>query len=400
MKKRYIIWIGVLCLVLVLGIVFGPKLYRAVRVYGMLEDFLTEEAASMDVTLSMEAEKKMDLRLDWQDVGGKRLYTLESGGVEIFYRDGVVYLENGKAYDFSGAVPDVSELLEKPWALYPLVQISQKDGTWTVVVDTARILPELWGVTLVVEEGDEGARTLQCFGWQDKNGGYLGVQALRRQDRQVLEVPQAVRDAIESGAVQSGKDLTEDMLGLLKGWAELTSRETLGMELNLSADCGPIALADTLTLRRDSATGISYVEKDGYGLYFSGDKICTAGGTVLASSDSSVEAAALLGLAYQLCLNGDLTCDEGVYSLTLDQAGMEQVAYAIAPEAESLNVAFQSGSLEIRMEEDTIQSIRLSVSGSVDLLLAQVEGAIGAELVPVENVSFEIPQEVLDALGE
>lgn len=401
MKKKYVVLAIVLCLTLILGLVFGPKLYRAGKVWGMLDGFLSPKERSLDVTVSVEGNEDMTFRLDWQQVNEKRVCCLESGGVAVYYCDGVIYLENGKGYDFGDAIPDLSALLEKPWLLYPLVQIDHEGGTWAVNLNTAKAIPQLYGLSLVLEEGDDGAQVVQCFGWKDQNGGYFGIRAAKRQDREILSVPQEVVESIASGAVQGDKDLTEDVLRLMKGWADLSSREVLGMELELSADCGPLELADTLSVRRNNQTGISFVEKNGYGLYFFGEKVCTADGTVLAAGGSSVEAVQLLGVAYYLCLNGDLICEGDVYSLTLDQEGMEAIASAIVPEAENFNVAFESGYLRLQMNGDTIESIKLYCGGSVDLLLTQVGASVGAELRVMDgDLAFAVPQEVLDALSQ
>lgn len=397
-KAGWIVGI-VLCALLVLGLVFGPGIWRAVTVWNLAEDFLSQPQRSMLVTVSTE-QQDMVFRLDWQDVDGKRIYTLESSGVAVYCCDGVIYLENGKGYDFSGALPDWSGILERPWRLFPVVRIQHDAEVWALNLRSGELLPELYGCALILETEEDSIEILQLItgglpidGLEDLRNVWVGVQ-----DREVLEVPGEVLESIQSGAVQGSKDLTEDVLRLMAGWARLSGKDPLGMTLELSADCGPLKISDTLELYRSGE--ISYVEKGSLGLYFAGGAVCTADGTRLTTADSTIEAAQLLGMAYQLCLNGDLRCEGDVYRLELDQQGMEQFAYAIAPEAEGMNVLFQSGSLELELNGDEISAIRVQCGGSVDVLLTSVEISIGAALRPMEGeVSFTVPQAVLDAIG-
>lgn len=395
MKKAGWIIGMLLCVLLVLGLMFGPGIWRAVSVWKLAEGFLTQPEQSMSVSITTAEKESLSIRLDWQEADGKRVYTLESGGVAVYCCGGVIYLENGKGYDFSDALPDGTGLLETPWVLYPMVKIQHDAGVWALNLKSGELLPELYGKTLILETGENGIDILQLVTSEQE-----GIRHIRAGvwDREVLPLPEAVREAIRSGAVQADKDLTEDVLRLVAGWAWLSGKDPLGMTLDFNADCGPLELSDTLELYRSG--GISYVEKGGLGVYAADGAVCTADGTLLTSADPPMEAAQLLGLAYQLCLNGDLRCEGDVYRLELDQQGMEGLAYAIAPQARELNVELRSGTLELEMKGDQIRAIRVHCGGSVDVLLASVDVSIGAELSVMEGeVAFTVPQAVLDAIG-
>ena len=381
MKKSKWLWIGLLCLVLILAAVFGPGIYRAARMLGMVDGVWNQEAMSFDI----QVKEAVELRLDWVETSQGRVFLLENSGVTVYFSSGAVYLENGKGYDFSQTAAEISRLLQEPWKLYPLVQTHRDGESWTAQIEKTDL-------TVTLEQGEPGfgAARVQYEDWN--------VEILPRTDREVRQVPETLLSAIASGETQGGTDMTQALLRLFAAWADLGSRETVAMELELWADCGPLALNDTLQVCTDRDTGIGYVEKNGYGLYFTDRGICTAGGKLVTSGESTVESAQMLGVAYLLLFNGDFTYRDGVYTLKLDQAGMEGFAYTIAPAAQGLNIAFGSGEVALTLKGDTLESLNVSCNGTLDLILTEAEVAIGAELNLVEGERLEIPQTVRQAL--
>lgn len=403
LKKRYIVLIVLLCLLLGAGAFFGPKIYRAVRVYRLAEEFLAGQEQSLDVTVQTEGNKNVFFRLDWQEVQGGRIYTLESGGETVYCCDGVLYLKNGKGYGFFDALPDLTPILEKPWILYPLVQIQQEGNQWLLSVSAQDLIPQIRNLNVTMEEGEGGIHTLYCNTWGAEIGDFVGLKAVTRDDRAVSEVPRAVLDAIESGTLQGGKDLTQDMIRLLKGWVLLNNKDPLGMELNLNVDLLSLPLNTRIQLYTTKAYDkpISYLSKDGVGFYFTDKAACTTEGVKIGSPDSSVDTAKLLGFAYYLCFNGDLSCEADTYRLVLDQTGMEQVLYTIAPEAKDMALTLTEGALELKMEGDTIASIFIRVMGQMDLMVTQVDIGAGVQInIVQEDFVLDIPEAVLDALLE
>lgn len=386
LKKRNVILL-ILLLLLIPGLLFGPGLARGVRVYGLVSDLLGQAQGSADLTL--EGDIALNGQLDWLDRSGRRVFRLTQSGVAFYYCDGVVYLENGKGYDFSEALPDLSAVTDNPWLLFPLTKIDHQEGLWT-------LRAEEYGLTLNLEEGAAGLEAVD-FRLGDRLSGKLTLR-----EAEPMTVPQAILDAIASGEVQAGQDLTGETLRLAAGLADLSSRDPLGLELQLTADCGMLTLDETLTLSRGivNQTPIHHLVREGQGLYFTDRAACTENGTLLTEQEASIAPSQLLGLVYQLCLNGELSCQGDVYSLTLDQQGMEAFAYAIVPEAEAMNITFRSGTLSLTMTESTIDSIRIHCGGSIDVLLTQLEVSVGAEVRVMEGPSFTVPQAVLDTLIE
>ena len=161
-------------------------------------------------------------------------------------------------------------------------------------------------------------------------------------------------------------------------------------------------VSEQLELYRSTAYSepIYSLQKNGYSLYFSGDTVCDRSGrSIPAEQKALADAAQLLDIAYQLCLNMDFACSGGVYTITLDQHGMQAVAEAIAPEIADLEVCFGDGSLEIILKDGAISSICFSISGSAKVVVADVAVSLDGELQILESdEDFTIPEAVLDVL--
>ena len=79
----------------------------------------------------------------------------------------------------------------------------------------------------------------------------------------------------------------------------------------------------------------------------------TKNGMLLTEQDNALtDRARLLEVLKQICLNGEFDCtDTGnntwLYTLMLDENAIKTVAYAAAPEMESMPVTLSSGSVQI-----------------------------------------------------
>lgn len=403
LKKRNIVLILVLCLLAGVGAFFGPKVYRAVRVYKLAEEFLTQSVQSLDVTVQTEGERTVSFRLDWQENQDKRIFTLESGGEQVYFCDGVLYLKNGKGYRFSEAIPDLMPILEKPWLLVPVFQIQHEEDQWLLSIKTEDFLPQIRNLNVTLTEAEAGIRKLYLNSWGQELGDFLGLQAAVRAERDVAAIPDSVLERIRTGAVQADQDLTQEILRLIKGWMLLHNTDPLGMEMTLQVDLLELPLNTSLTLYSTNAyeKPIRYLNKGGAGFYFTDGAACTPEGVKIGTPDPSMDVSQLPGLVYYLCFNGELSCDADTYRLELDQQGMEQVLYAIVPEAENMALNLTQGTLELRMEGDAIGSVSIHMAGRMDLVITQVDigAAVGITFLN-EPFVFEIPQSVLGALLE
>lgn len=418
-------WIVLLIAVALMGaalLFFSSGIWNGVRAYRLLDSWIGHKDGVMDLRLQAwtDAEKtSLDARLDWITMDQRRVFGLQVSDITVYFCDGVMYLENGKGYDFGDAVANMAGFVEQFGKILPVMGVQREENTFSFTIQDQRIdslkqwlepsmanrLPEELTVGVVLEEGETGLKkmTIQACGAgmeQDEGAFDVTLEVVCRRS-EPMEPEQEVIDAIVGGHTQSGRDLTENVLRLLTGWIRFNATASQSMTLQLWADCGPLAFDDELRLHRWMVedTAIGYVEKNGRGLYFTDQAVCTSDGKVVTDQEPAVDAVQMLGLIYHLCLNGELSCEADVFRLSLDQEGMEAIAYLIAPQAQSLNIDFRSGSLELVMDDEDIRSIQVQCDGSVDVLLTKISVGVGALItIQEKNAALAIPDEVLRVL--
>jgi len=343
----------------------------------------------------------------------------------MYYCDGVMFLENGNAYQIGTAFPDHSRLLEQTMVLYKHVDIEEEDGAYSITATNsdAKAILELLipsaatlfsdtdslKVNLITDDGE--LEKIEFIGSgilndSEKNAYSVNAELKIVGTSTTVQIPETVADAISSGEYDTMEALSDDLYRLANGWQNLNGADPLAADLILSADCGPLILNESLQLYRwkNEENDILCVQENGYALYFTDDAICDSkGNSIPTASAANVDAAQLLDIAYDICMNASADCvnqgDQYTYTLSLDDEGMEAVAYAIAPEAEKLNISFESGSILVVIQDEKIESMEVKVDGSVQIVLSTADVAIGAKLeFSGDSVDVTIPDAVKEAL--
>ena len=217
-----------------------------------------------------------------------------------------------------------------------------------------------------------------------------------------VAIPDAVQASILAGRLEAAENLTDDLLRLIRAWSQLGGTNAIGATLTLAADCGSLKLQDDLTLYRRGS--ISAIEKFGRILYFTDSAICDKNGNSLSVAEAdAVQTGKLLDLAWQLCMEGQLTVSHAgpvhSYALALDEEGMAAVSQAIASQSASMDIGFLSGSIILELRGDRLERMSLAVSGEMDALLVKIPASLSATFDIFEAVDFQIPQAVQNALG-
>ncbi|MGM9651067.1 MAG: hypothetical protein ACI3VX_03900 [Faecousia sp.] len=433
-KKR---WLTPLLVILALlaGIVgtaaffLLPDVVAGVKAYDLLQT--CAEKAELSMTLTVDGEvggQSLDFTADVQrtQAEGRRLTAVSQGSTALYYCDGVVFLENGTACQLNTSYPDYSQLLELAAELYRHVEQEAKDGVYTVTAQQADaqailalLMPDvsqfpIQADLLQVELAADGdtVSELRFSGSGSLDDGeetpfrLSAVLHVLPEDQPPVTVPDAVKEAVRSGDYEDAAALTEDLMELAAAWQALEQQPFTRAALRLKADCGPLALDDTLDYCRwnDGGKPICSVQKNGYALYFADAEICDAQGNAVQAGDAGyVDAAKLLELAYETCLHTELNCvrdtQSSIYTLSLDEQGMQAAAYVIAPEAESLNVAFESGSLELVLTDGQLRRLTIRCGGSVQVVLSRVDVVFQAEMeFTPDAAALELPQAVQETL--
>ncbi|MGN1307867.1 MAG: GLUG motif-containing protein [Faecousia sp.] len=384
-----------------------PELMEGLEAYDLLKQCMEKQELTMDLTVNAELDSErcdFTATVERTVVDGHQVTAISQDGRALFDCDGAVFLENGNAYKLTDAFPDYSQLLTHAMELYRHVEIDKGDGTYTITAEgtdasavlklllpsAAQTLADTNRVQVEMTVAQEEVTALRFTGsgtLADAEKTPFHVSALLTlppEAEERISIPEPVKAAIRSGDYQAAEPLSEDLLRLMDAWKTLQQEDSIAAQLLLKADCGPVALKDRFDFYRWNGK-ISSIQKNGYALYVSGDTICDQNGnTISAKEAETVEAARLPDIAYQLCLNAELNCSEAggkyTYTLSLDEAGMETVAYAIAPAAEGMDILFDSGSLQIVLHDDRIERITLSCTGSVQVVLSNAAVSFEAQL--------------------
>ncbi|MGN0298006.1 MAG: hypothetical protein ACI4C1_02285 [Lachnospiraceae bacterium] len=435
-KKR---WLMPLMIVLAFFVGIGgtaaffllPDLMNGVKAYDLLKKYSEKQELSMELTVNAQIDSQncdFTALVERTNVEGHQVTVISQDKRKLYYCDGVVFLENGTAYQVSESFPDYLQLLDQAITLYQHVDIEEKDGTYTITAERedARAILELLipsvdelladtysvQVELLTEEGEVSELHFSGNGILNTPEkipfDVSAVLSLNPENQNQITIPEPVRDTIISGEYETAGTLTDDFIRILNAWQTLNRDEFIHSSLLLKADCGPVTLNDHLDYYRwnDNGMQISSIQKNGYALYFTDTTICNQNGKIILAADAAnIEAAKLLDIAYEACLNATLECREEngqyIYSLSLDEEGMKTVVYAIAPEAEKMDITFDSGSIQVVVGDDQIQSVNISCGGNVQIVLSSADVVFEAKMEFKQDVvPTELPEAVKKTLEE
>ncbi|MGN1004647.1 MAG: hypothetical protein ACI4O5_07385, partial [Oscillospiraceae bacterium] len=435
-KRRWpLLLIALALLGAVVGIALsplGPKLKNSAEAYLLLRQYNQQQELAMDLSLRAELDGQtveLSAQVDQTRLEGRRVTCISRDEMKLYYADGAVFLENGNAYRLADAFPDYSQLLTLVLPLYRHADISSgSDGGLTTYTITAEqedarellaiLLPSaadgLSGLdTVTVELAADHYRLSELRFSSEGTLNDVGQTAfsvsavLRMEEREPLTIPAHIRSSILYGDYETAGALSDDLMRLISAWAELNGRDPLSAQLSLRVDCGPLVLRDDLDLSRWTEDGrqINCIRKNGRTFYFTDTTVCNENGQSVPEADvGAVDAARLLEIAYQLCMSADVDCSQSgtayAYTLSLDKEGMEAVAHAMAPDTKDMDLFFDAGTLQLVIRDDVIESIRVSFTGNLKLVLSDVAAGFEADLrLTGEAAAPTLPDAVREALA-
>lgn len=443
-KKDILKWlIGILAaMLIVLGIIMvivlmDGKLVNGAHAYQLLEEYLAQPKQVLKLQVQAKTgDDQYDMEADilCRELDGRQITCVEISGAKFFYTDGILYLENGNAYQASEVSADYGSMLEQVAALYQVLDIEavkeENSKLYKITVQEenaqeilAYLLPKVAAdalemqtleAELLSEEDALKAITFTSKGkLQNAEKTKYDITAMltvAKEDDGVIEIPEPVKNAMESEETKIQAIITGDVFRLYHAWEKLYAQNPMGAQIFLAADCGPLNLKQDVmfisAIVDDSR--INCVRKDDFAVYFNEDTICSEKGySVTTKRAETVDVSELVGMAYELCLQGNFRCtevnDSYIYSIVLDEEGMKNVASLIAKESADMAIEFENGSLQLVIKEQKLESIRFACDGELDVLLTKVAVALSAELEihGEENFrNYSIPEKVLEKLAE
>lgn len=431
-KRRKTVRVILIAAALALGIAAGsvlmlaPGLTDSMGLYMLLRNYAERTDHDMDLSVTAHVNEKTfdaDVGFFTTLCGEKRVSCVMWEDIPLYYCDGVMLLENGRAYRAEGVLPDYSKLLSHVAGLYRAVEVtaSEENGVKTyhavargeaaeqllalLLNENTPVVPETETVQMDLLLTD-GEPTNLHIEWNGV-GGDVKAELRHALEERDHTLPQAVRSAIESGEYTKAEEVGEQVGRFILTWTELATRDPLDADVSLTANCGPLLLDEKLTWQRTqwNGTRLSCVSHRGARIYYTDDAACTGNGLAVdRGSAAFTDAGKLLHLAYEAFLLGEAEYTETTngcrYAITLDEAGMLDFAGAIAPETKTLGISFSEGTVRLDVRDGAASSISVQCKGRLRVVRTDVPASVSAYMEFGQDKPFLAPaQKTLSALG-
>lgn len=344
----------------------------------------------------------------------------------LYLRENVFYLSNGRAFRISAQLPQGEALLEQAQLVLSASKVTrEKSGALTVYraeagLDQAKAILKYLSpqtaekmsiidslvVTLTAEDRTLRNLTVTAAG-SDGTSPYTLRLTLTVLDPGTLDtaIPQAVQEAVKNPGDIITLRWDPDALPLLRSVLALASRNDFQAELGMKLECGIFSFSNSLEIQYNSGVqpGIGRLAGDMLEFYFSGSKLCTAGGKLLTEYDE-VRLDRLLALALPVLVEGKVESlrsgDSGQYTMPLTREELDMIAAAVASQAAGLTINLTEGTLEARVTDNRLTGVSFTCNGSVPILSADIPAGVTVTLRPaITPKTLIIPDAVRAALG-
>ena len=427
-KRRRVLIAAVAALGLTVGaaVRLAPRISETMGLYRLVRNYAEQSDLDMSLSLSAELDDRplaAQLSLYVTQCAGKPVSCVQWEDVPIWFCDGTLLLENGKAYRAGSTMADYSQLLSGGAALIRSVDVSvhEENGVKTYHAtsqgeDARRVLstllPRSTGLLPESEAVDfdlivtDGELTSLLIRWSSE-GKRVTAELRPERDARPHTLPVAVRAAITSGNLDDAPDIGDDLGRLLLAWTEGASRVTQTADVALKVNCGPLLLDDTLLWQRSHAYSdtLSCLSRNGSTVYYTDDAACTGGAVTIARTDGAYSATTdLLRLACKALLLGNASCADipgGCrYTVELDGDAMAEFVALVAPDARGMGLAATDGTVRLDVRDGTLAALTLRIAGSVRVVRSDIPASVSAQLDFDPDAEFRAPSPaVLAALN-
>lgn len=388
MKKRpfhWLIWTGVVILIiitLIAGALWMSGVPKGLKLSRLLQNALQQESFDGDLKLTASFQgNKLDIQTEVfrRTSEDSALYGVTVNGVPICFANHRAIFDNGRAFDLGTLVPQDVFDADQVLKILPFAGVktaTEGDHTrYFLKLDSSKIqmlYPNLSDASVLEAEFTEHNGALSQLNLHFTDGSRQADVTLCAVSERQWDLPAEVWNAVSGDAPQS----LEVFAPLAKALISLSQADPLAAELAVTADCGPVALTDTMMLYRTDS-----------GLYLQRK------GTVNSLNTLDLSNQALLGLGYKFCRDGQFSHvgTAGIYSLKIPAESVEACCIEILPEIEMLPITYDDGSLLFAVKDNQLFEMKLDVSGQMPFLLTTIDIALGAALHPIPSEQLELP---------
>ena len=438
----------------------APGVADGMGLYLMLRNYFERSDIEMDLEISADLGEEnylTDVSMYTAASGNRKVTAVDWQGITVYYCDQMMIFENGRAFRIDADLPDYSDIIRMALPLYRSVKISSSElnGVRSFHADAVNEdarkllrllvpflsdrLPDTLKVDadLVMTDADlssigfhwNGAIQPDISG-SDQAGPIPSEITAAMHFHSASEphqIPQIVESAIRSQNAADIPDLSDDFKRLFTAFTDLYARDPLEAEANVQASCGPFVVNDSFYYQKSSRYGkdisrISRTKEEGSeshdALYITKDRVLTESGVSAGLSGGYLEdTGKLIGMASAACMNGELSHNESdglhSYTVSLDEEAIAELTSMVVPEAASLPLKVNEGSVTVMIREDALRKGALSSGGKspIEAIVLKAEGETDAGIlsVPVSmsvrldfikgETEFEVPDTVLKQLG-
>lgn len=433
-KKRLwiIILAAVLAVILAAGVFIAGHVRSAVNACALLQEFADRPEYAMTLSLSTKLDDQLanaDIQVTKKQMDGHTVTCVQKDGVSLYYADGAVIMENGKAYQVSELYPDYSSLPAEAAKIFQAVSFTtSRNGKNVICSLTAEgenaktllkiFLPEQFEnlsdtkkLTVELTSADDEIQSLSFSSEgtlvDDAKTTYALSAELKPAEMDAsFTLPNPVQETVRSGKTEGGTVISEDVFRMLAAWTGLNQEEFFTSDVALGVECGSISLNESLKYEHTIIEGekIRCIRKNDLAVYFANGSFCDQNGVRLNEQDNELtDRAHLIEVLYQVCLNGEFKCvdtgnDTWLYTLTMDESAMKAVAYAAVPEMELLPVKLTSGSIQVTVKDASVTGLDCICTGGLEALAEKAPVTVSAKMAFTHNSSSEVPGAVKNQL--
>jgi len=409
-KSFKYIFIGIIALI-ILGIgiyairnVF-PTVNATLEISNALQPVIEAENQKMHVQMDAGVDDnqiQIDADVYLLEEDAMHYMVLKQNEYALYIIDNVLFLENGKAFllidDEGKAVTEdensdkmnLTDLLPIISTVFEEFEISrmEKENEISYQVEVTGeqvqkllqasmmseqdVASDIEKIDLMLVTKDSKLSSIQMCGYVTAEESRVTLDLMFSEFEELKagehEIPQIIKDSVETVDKDALFCITEDVYRLIKAVEPLSKMESQKGTVELNVNCGLLKVNTSIGLDELQQLVSNVSDKSGE--------------NEIQNPEAIQELPKILG---GLLMEADITCVERnggyVYALTLDQTTMESLAQTIMPEMMTYAVNYESGKLELVMEDDWISTITVEITGSMNALITKIPVSLGVTFV-------------------
>lgn len=412
-------WIKNILLVFIcIGTVFLQYFINDIKAYEIVKTYMGQDEYAFNITCD---GKIGDETISYESlvyktiIEDKDVILISKEDVNLYYCNGIIYLENGRAFKISNQFPDYSLVLSEVYRLYQLMDIEKEDDVYSIRCqgDKANALIGLL-LSDEIDEFDVSSLEVDLKTKEDslseliftgsgtlKNADSIQLNANLKVNNEKIKISSEVKKAIQKENPDNLIEMNEEVMYLIKSLYSLKQKEYLASDMKINIQCGPISINDAFILDCWNEEFVLFaLEKEENILYFSKNGICDENGNFI-ENNQEIDVMALMNAMEQICMRANFDVNQinnlYTYSIFLDEDGMKSLVLSLHPEIKNMDFQYQSGSLQILVNDGSLETIEMVCEGYLPVL--DIETSFEFQIhIHEDQKAMEMPEIVKEKL--